>query len=270
MTDVNPILVSQLAGAGLDRREARWLVEEFYDDPVALEAAQKRRLSGEPLQYVLGHWPFRSLDLDLDERVLIPRPESEELVDVALTELAKNDAVTPLLLDVGCGSGAIGLSLLAELGNRGLRASLVALDVSPDALALSRENARKHQLHAVTFVASDWFSELDPSFRGRFDLIVANPPYVSEVAFTELDPVLSYEPRDALVAPDASGVGGFADVQRIIRDAPRWLGPSGVLVLEHGYDQGEAALRACRDVGYRDVRDLEDLAGHPRVLVARP
>ena len=112
------------------------MVEEFYDDPVALEAAQKRRLSGEPLQYVLGHWPFRSLDLDLDERVLIPRPESEELVDVALTELAKNDAVTPLLLDVGCGSGAIGLSLLAELGNRGLRASLVALDVSPDALAL--------------------------------------------------------------------------------------------------------------------------------------
>jgi release factor glutamine methyltransferase len=245
------------------------LVEEFGHDPDALVAAQRRRLEGEPLQYVLGHWPFRTLDLDLDERVLIPRPETEGLVDVALGELAQSKVAAPLVLDAGCGSGAIGLSLLAELGNRGVHASLVAIDESTDALANARANALKHALHAVTFVHSDWFSALDPSFQGRFDLIVANPPYVSDEEFVELDPVLGFEPRGALVAPDSSGVGGFFDVERVIRQAPDWLGLTGVLVLEHGNAQGDAALSVAKAAGFRECRDLVDLAGHPRVLVAR-
>ncbi len=269
MTDVKPRLVDQLVDAGLERREARWIVEEFGDDPDALEAAQRRRLGGEPLQYVLGHWPFRTLDLDLDERVLIPRPETEELVDVALGELATSNLAAPLLLDVGCGSGAIGLSLLGELGNRGVHASLVAVDESLDALANARANARKHALHAVTFVHSDWFNSLDPSFHGRFDLIVANPPYVSEDEFADLDPVLGFEPHGALVAPDANGVGGFCDVARIIREAPDWLGLTGVLVLEHGDAQGDAALAVAKAAGFRESRDVKDLAGRSRVLVAR-
>lgn len=269
MTDAKTQLVAQTVAAGLDQREARWLVGEFGEDSLALEEALRRRLSGEPLQYVLGHWPFRTLDLDLDERVLIPRPETEELVEVALKELSLQNLAAPLLLDVGCGSGAIGLSLLAELADRGVIGSLVAIDQSLDALANARANALKHALHAVSFVHSDWFSSLDPSLQGRFDLVVANPPYVSADEFALLDPVLGFEPRAALVACDASAVGGFFDVERIIREAPRWLGLSGVLVLEHGYLQGDAALEVCQEEGYADCRDVVDLAGHPRVLVAR-
>jgi release factor glutamine methyltransferase len=271
VTDAKPQLVAELVAAGIERREARWLVEEFADAqaPGALKEATKRRLNGEPLQYVIGHWPFRGLDLELDERVLIPRPETEELVDVALQELEMHSLSAPLLLDLGCGSGAIGLSLLAELADRGVRASLVASDESEEALALARTNALKNGVLAVTFVHSDWFATIDRTFLGRFDLIVANPPYVSDEEFALLDPVLGFEPRGALVAPDANGVGGFADLERIISEAPHWLDPSGVLVLEHGFGQRHAALCACENAGFLDCCDVDDLAGHPRVLVAR-
>jgi release factor glutamine methyltransferase len=274
VTDVNAELVSELVGAGLDRREARWLVEEFVpggdpDAAPALRAAAQRRLSGEPLQYVIGHWPFRSLDLDVDERVLIPRPETEALVDVALRELAASGAKAPLIVDLGCGSGAIGLSLLDELQRRGVTATLVAADESSDALALARRNALKHHLFAVSFVHSSWFDSLDPSLQSHVDLIVANPPYVSEEEFATLDPVLRYEPRGALVAPDASGVAGFADVEAVMLGARPWLAPLGVLVLEHANTHRDAVLATVAVAGFSDVEDLDDAAGQPRVLVAR-
>jgi release factor glutamine methyltransferase len=274
VTDVNAELVSELVDAGLDRREARWLVEEFVpgsdpDAAPALRAAAQRRLDGEPLQYIIGHWPFRSLDLDVDERVLIPRPETEALVDVALTELARSEVAAPLIVDLGCGSGAIGLSLLEELRERGVAATLVAVDESTDALALARRNALKHRLHAVSFVHSSWFDSLDPSLHSRVDLIVANPPYVSEEEFVVLDPVLRYEPLGAIVSPDASGVGGFADVEHVIKGASAWLTPRGVLVLEHANTQRDAALSTALASGFAESEDLDDLAGQPRVLVAR-
>ena len=274
MTDVNAALVAELVDAGLDRREARWLVEEFVvggelEAAVALSAAAKRRLDGEPLQYIIGHWPFRSLDLELDERVLIPRPETEELVGVALKELASGDVVAPTIMDLGCGSGAIGLALLDELRERGVGASLLAVDESLDALALARRNAAKHRLHAVSFVHSSWFEAVDRSLRSHVDLIVANPPYVSDEEFAGLDPVLRYEPRDALVAPDAKGVAGFGDLQVIISEALDWLAPGGVLICEHADTQRDAVLRVATSAGFHDVKDLDDLAGHPRVMVAR-
>ncbi len=274
MTDVNAELVSELVDAGLDRREARWLVEEFVpggdpDAAPALRVAAKRRLNGEPLQYVIGHWPFRTLDLDVDERVLIPRPETEGLVDVALRELAACEVAAPLIVDLGCGSGAIGLSLLDELRQRGVAATLVAVDESLDALALARRNALKHRLHAASFVHSSWFESLDPSLRAHVDLVVANPPYVSEAEFVTLDPVLRHEPRGAIVSPDASGVGGFDDVEHVIQGASQWLAPRGVLVLEHANTHREAALDVARAAGFSHVEDLDDLAGQPRVLVAR-
>ena len=273
MTDVNNDLIDELVGLGLERREARWLVEEFVpgadlEAVVALRLAAQRRLAGEPLQYIVGHWPFRSLDLDVDARVLIPRPETEELVDVALRELARLDVVAPAILDLGCGSGAIGLALLDELRSRGLAAQLVAVDESSNALAVARRNALKHQLHSVSFVHSTWFEDIDPTFEGRFDLIVSNPPYVGEFELGELDPILSFEPRGALVAPDASGVAGFADLALIIAEAPKWLKHDGVLVCEHGFHQREAVLAASVAAGF-DAVDLVDLAGHPRILVAR-
>jgi release factor glutamine methyltransferase len=274
VTDVNAEFVAELVAAGVERREARWLVEEFVpggdpDAATALRHAAARRLNGEPLQYIIGHWPFRTLDLDVDERVLIPRPETEELVDVALKELAASGASAPVIVDLGTGSGAIGLSLLAELAERGVAASLVAVDESPDALDVARRNALKHHLHAASFVHSSWFRALDGSLRGRIDLIVANPPYVGEAEFETLDPVLRHEPYDALVAGDARGVAGFSDLETIISEAPTWLSANGVLICEHADIHREAASELALSVGFREVDDLTDLAGHSRILVAR-
>ena len=274
MTDANPFLISELIGAGLNRREARWLVEEFMpggdaEAILALRLAAQRRLDGEPLQYIIGHWPFRELDLDVDPRVLIPRPETEGLVDVALGELARSGVVAPTILDMGCGSGAIGLALVHELAERGVAATLVALDESADALAVAKRNALKHRLNSVSFVHSSWFDDLDPSFRGHVDLIVANPPYVGVDEFDDLDPVLRYEPRGALIADDSSDGVGLADLEVIISGAPQWLSNAGTLICEHGDRQRTAVLERARRAGFRDVRDLDDLAGSPRVLVAR-
>ena len=260
--------LSALVARGLPAHEARWLIEEF-SDAAALECAVERRLAGEPLQYVIGHWPFRSLDLVVDENVLIPRPETEELVDVALVELAACGAAAPRILDLGCGSGAIGLALLAELEERGILATLVALDASPAALSIARRNALAHGLTRVSFVASSWFDSLDPSLRGGFDLVVANPPYVAASEMASLDPVLAHEPRAALVAPDTAAAPGFADLAVIIAGAREWMTSRSALVCEHGAGQGDAALAAARAGGFSDVEDRRDMAGHARVLVAR-
>ena len=273
MTDVPKELLVALLDLGLPAHEARWLIEEFAPgaDPAArsdVMAAAERRRQGEPLQYIIGHWPFRSLDVDVDPRVLIPRPETEELVDHALAALAVANVTAPLVVDLGCGSGVIGLSLLVELEARGVTAQLLAVDASADALAVARRNAIKHRCLRVSFVESDWFSALDPSLRGRVDLLVSNPPYVSDEDYESLATELYVEPRRALTAPSANGVGGFADLARIIAQAPAWLAPHGVLVLEHGHDQGDAAVAAARAAGFRAVIDHHDLAGHARVLVA--
>lgn len=259
---------ADVVAAGVERREARWLLEEFGGDVARLAAAVERRRRGEPLQYIVGHWPFRGLDLDLDRRVLIPRPETEELVGVALDELAARRVAAPTLLDLGCGSGAIGLSLVSELAARGVRATLVALDVSPGALAVARRNARKHALTSVSFLEGSWYEALDASLAARFDLIVANPPYVGVVEYRDLDPVIAHEPRGALVAADARGVPGLADLVRVVEGAPHWLVAGGALVVEHGDRHREALRRVAAGAGLRDLVDHDDLAGKPRILVA--
>jgi release factor glutamine methyltransferase len=274
VTDASARLVAVLVEAGLERREARWLVEEFApgadpDAEPALWAAANRRLAGEPLQYVIGHWPFRGLDLDVDARVLIPRPETEGLVELALAALAVSGAVAPTILDLGCGSGAIGLALLDELRARGVNGSLIAVDESSDALDVVRRNAIKHGLQAVSLVRSSWFADLDPSLAGHLDLVVANPPYVAESELASLDPELGYEPAGALVAPDARGVAGFADLEIILDAASTWLAPGAALVVEHGDHQGDAVVAAAHRAGLVDVADHLDLAGRPRVLTAR-
>jgi release factor glutamine methyltransferase len=270
-TSFDPI--AELVALGIERREARWLIEEFLpgglvDEMPVVRAAAQRRLNGEPLQYIIGHWPFRSLDLDVDPRVLIPRPETEELVDVALSTLAHGSRA-PLIVDLGCGSGAIGLSLLAELAARGVVATLVAVDESTDALAVAKRNALKHRLLSTSFVHSSWFDSLDPSLRGHIDLIVTNPPYIGEEEFATLDPVLSFEPLGALVAPDEGGTQGFADIAHILNEALSWLTPGGALVLEHGADQRDATLRHAREVGWVECEDLDDLSGRARMFVGR-
>lgn len=274
MTGVNHDLVAELVESGLDAREARWLVEEFvsgdeFEDLSTLYAAARRRRDGEPIQYVIGHWPFRSLDLDVDPRVLIPRPESEELVGVALSELAQGNVRAPVIMDLGCGSGAIGLALLRELAERGVAATLIAVDESGDALGVARENAIKHDLRAVSFVQSSWFEDLDESLRGRVDLIVANPPYVGVLEFEDLEDVLRHEPLSAIVASDAHGVVGFEDLDVIISGALGWLSPGGTLICEHSNVHRTAVIEAATRAGFNSVDDLDDMAGHPRILVAR-
>ncbi len=271
MTAAKRDLVAELVVEGLERREARWLVEEFAtsDDLDGLRSAVARRRSGEPIQYVLGHWPFRSLDLDVDGRVLIPRPETEELVEVAMKELAREGAAAPAIMDLGCGSGAIGLALLSELAERGVTATLVGVDESDDALVVARANALKHDLRGACFVRSSWFHDVDESLRGRVDLIVANPPYVGADEFEHLDTVLRHEPLGAIVSNDSGGVVGFEDLATIIASAPGWLAAKGVLVCEHSNLHRDAVLDAARHAGFADCEDLDDMAGNPRILVAR-
>jgi release factor glutamine methyltransferase len=244
---------------GIEAREARWIVEEFApggdsDARDAVISAGQRRLGGEPLQYILGHWPFRHLDLDVDPRVLIPRPETEELVTHALEQLARLDVRAPLIFDLGCGSGAIGLSLLSELDTRGVKGALFAVDISHDALNVTRRNAVKHHLSAVSLVQSNWFDALDSSLRGRVDLIVANPPYISDVDFGSLDPILRFEPHGALVSADVAAGDGFSDLAHIIAEAPGWLSARGTLIIEHGDTQGS-------------VRTEKDLSSRERFLI---
>jgi release factor glutamine methyltransferase len=271
--DANSYLVTELIDAGLNRREARWLVEEFSptDDEsiTAMRAAARRRLDGEPIQYVLGHWPFRSLDLDLDARVLIPRPETEELVGLAFEALMTRRITSPLIVDLGCGSGAIGLALLYELRQMDVDATLVAVDSSTGALDVTRQNARKHGLDGVTTVQSSWFDGLDRSLLGRVNLIVANPPYVGASEFATLDPVLGYEPFAALVSKDTAQCEGFHDLQVIIGQACPWLVANGLLICEHGNMHRAAVLQAAHDAMFADVRDLDDMFGNPRFLIAK-
>ena len=274
MASANPALVRELVRLGLERREAGWIVEEFAPDgdraaePAALAAAQ-RRLAGEPLQYVIGHWPFRTLDLDLDPRVLIPRPETEMVVDVIVHELSSMVVSAPAIMDLGCGSGAIGLSVLVELNDRGIPATLIGVDVDGGALEVARRNAVKHQMGRASFVQSSWFDSVDDSLRGRLNLIVANPPYIGADEFELLDPVLRHEPYRALVARDADGVVGFAELARIIEAAPGWLAPDGVLVCEHGSEQGRATVSAADRAGLSMAGTVRDLTGRDRFLVAR-
>jgi release factor glutamine methyltransferase len=263
------------------RAQARWLCEaasgssgdEFVaelDSPATermvahLDAMLARWRGGEPLQYVLGSWSFRRLELMVDRRVLIPRPETEQVVEVALATLA--DRLRPLVVaDLGTGSGAIGLSIAAELP---VDAAVVWLtDVSADALHVARANLAGVGRTAanVRVVAGSWFAALPDELRGTLDLVVANPPYVA-TGDEELDAaVRDHEPALALFAGD----DGLDAIREIVHEAPAWLRPGGALVLEIGHAQG-ADVRALLDAGpYDDVEIRGDLTGRDRIAVAR-
>lgn len=263
--------------------EARWIVEEAsglsgaewvlgQDAPATqrgvahLDAMVQRRAAGAPVQYVLGRWGFRMLDLLVDERVLIPRPETEQVVAVALAEL---DAVAgsrpsghrPRVVDLGTGSGAIALAIAVERPG----ADVWAVDRSADALAVARANlaglgmAGRH----VRLCEGDWFAGLDAALAGSFDLVVSNPPYIA--AAEELPAsVRDHEPRAALV-PGPTGLEAY---ERIVAGAPEWLAPGGALVVELGAAQADAVRLLAVRAGLEVARVVPDLAGHDRALVA--
>ncbi|MGH9059742.1 MAG: peptide chain release factor N(5)-glutamine methyltransferase [Acidimicrobiales bacterium] len=279
----------QRVAAGLlgSDAEARWLVEEaaggpwpaVFDAPVAarsyrhLAALLERRLAGEPIQYVLGHWAFRRLDLLVDRRVLIPRPETEQVVEVALGELdglaapagsTSGQGGRLVAVDLGTGSGAIALSLVAER----LHVDVWAVDSSPAAVEVASANASGLAGSAATrvrVVAGWWWSALPASLAGGVHLAVSNPPYVTTAEMASLDPgVVGWEPRTALEA----GAGGLEDLSAILSEAPRWLAPGGVIVIEIAPHQAAEARALATGAGLVDVDIRPDLAGRDRALVA--
>lgn len=246
---------------------------EFHtglDEPVTTRALAffdsmvERRAAGEPLQYVVGAWGFRSLDLYVDRRVLIPRPETEQVVEVALAELRAlpSHPERPLVVDLGTGSGAIALSVAVEV----LEAQVWATDRSADALAVARANlAGIGRAGArVRLEEGNWFDALPGLLRGRVDLVVSNPPYVadSEVLPEE---VASWEPTSALF----SGPTGLESVTEILEAAPGWLARPGACVVEIAPHQADAVVALAYDAGFVEAKVHPDLAGRPRALVAR-
>ncbi|MGD0943222.1 MAG: peptide chain release factor N(5)-glutamine methyltransferase [Acidimicrobiales bacterium] len=256
---------SGLGGAALLRDLDR---EADPESAARLESLMQRRLAGEPLQHVLGHWGFRTLDVAVDSRVLVPRPETELVVEVALSELDRLCGLRPagglLAVDLGTGSGVIALSLVAERPE----VRVVATDRDPAALDVAAGNLRTIPAEAAARVQlrrGDWYQALDDDLAGRLDLIVANPPYLAEREWSDLDPeVRDFDPFGALVA----GPSGLEAIAAIVAGAPAWLGRHGSVVVEIAPQQATAALELANEAGFRETGVADDLAGRARVLVA--
>lgn len=281
-------LTAELAAALGAPHEARFIVEDVCGrsgvarDEVderscgAARAAAARRAAGEPLQYVLGHWAFRTLDLLVDDRVLIPRPETEQVVEVALAQLdALGERAAPCIVDAGTGSGAIVLALAVELTRTCPGARLWATEASAAALEVARANlARVRAAHRgtlpVSLVHGSWLQGLPAELRRRVDLVIANPPYVAGVEWEGLPSDVRCEPRQALVAVDGSdGTAGLGDVEAVLTEAAGWLGPGGAVVVELAPHQAGPAAVLAGALGYGDVRVAPDLAGRARALCGR-
>jgi release factor glutamine methyltransferase len=208
-----------------------------------------RRAAGEPIAYLVGSREFHGREFRVTPAVLIPRPETELLVEVAMSKVSRGG--TPRILDLGAGSGCVAITLALELG-----CEVIAVDVSADALAVAKENAERLGAN-VRFVHSDWFAGVE----GRFDLIVGNPPYVAEGDPHLSEGDLRFEPSRAL----SSGADGLDAIRRIVAGAPGRLKPRGWLFLEHGYDQAGAVRLLLIEAGFEAVEQHRDLAGIIRV-----
>lgn len=223
----------------------------------AMRRAMARLSKGEPLQYVLGEWDFRTLTLSCDRRALIPRPETEELVTRVLEHLKQKGAGNVFVVDVGTGTGAIILSLAAEFKGA---AAFLGTDVSEDAISLARENAARCGLgERVKFAVADGLDDFDEP--QSVDVIVSNPPYVTTAEWKSLDPrVRDFEPRLAL----DGGVTGLDFYDRYLGDAVNLLKPGGAVFFEIGERQGDALRELMSAYGFADVRIDRDFAGHDR------
>lgn len=255
--DVAALEAHVLLGHALNKPRAYLLAhpEAELDDNAlaAFDALLQRRVSGEPIAYLLGRREFYGLEFEVNPAVLIPRPETELLVELALQDMPLDRPLQ--ILDLGTGSGALAVTL-AKLRPQ---AWVTALDVAPAALALARHNAARLDVRNIRFIESDWFQALEPG--GQFQLIVANPPYIAEN-----DPHLQqgdvrFEPRQAL----QSGVDGLQAIRHIVQDARRYLSPNGLILFEHGYNQASACADILASFGYGSIACHRDLAGQARV-----
>ena len=236
-----------------------------------------RCLAGEPLQYVLGKWAFRTLEVRVDQRALIPRPETEQVVSAAIDELAAQSArlspgATLVAVDLGTGSGVIALSLAVEFEPRGPALEVWATDVSAGALELLGHNLADLSVrspeaaHRVRLAQGSWFDALPGDLAGHVRLAVSNPPYVSQAEWESLDPVVrDHEPAGALVP----GPTGLEAIEALLVAAPRWLAPGGSLVVELAPVQARRVANRAEQLGYEGPEIRDDLTGRSRMLVAR-
>jgi len=216
------------------------------------EAAVERRTKGEPIAYIVGERDFWTLSLNTNSSTLIPRPETELLVEQALAFLSGKKCAK--IIDLGCGTGAIALAIASERASD----AVFGVDFNNQAVNLARENAIKNKITNAEFRQSDWFADVPAE---KFDLIVSNPPYVAEG-----DPHLNqgdlvFEPNTALIAAD----NGFADIKHIADQARNYLVEDGALMFEHGFEQGEDVRRILIAAGFKAVKTVQDLAGLDRV-----
>lgn len=256
--------------SGCDRDEFRLLLNDHVTVTMARNVHQMmaRRLEGEPLQYVMQRWSFRHLDVMVDARVLIPRSETEQVVEVALDlarQLQQRESRPLVIVDLGTGSGVIGLSMASELGLGTTKIWLT--DLSEDALHVARANlsgigrAAEH----VRVVQGNWYGALPMSLRGAVDLIVCNPPYIANGDPEVGSDVYTHEPHVAL----CGGSDGLDALSEIIATAPEWLVAGGWVVSEIGYRQGEAVSELLTHAGFTEVEIINDLAGRPRIARGR-
>lgn len=220
------------------------------------ESLLARRLNHEPIAYITGHWEFFSLDFLVRPPMLVPRPETEHLVETALEFLSHGTSRAPSVLDIGTGTGCVAIAIAKHAP----KAQMTAIDIRPDTLALARENADRHNVK-VTFLQGDLFAAL-PKDTAPYDLIVSNPPYVEEGDWDTLSPVIrKHEDPGALLA----GPDGLDIIRRIIGESPQYLRKGGLLALEIGERQSRQVASLLSQAGFTNIRFVKDLAGFERI-----
>lgn len=222
----------------------------------AFEALLNRRLAGEPMAYILGSREFFGLDLLVTPDTLIPRPDTETLVEAALAKILNNTNLS--IVDLGTGTGAIALAIAKNCP----QVSITAVDASNAALEVAKKNAQNLNIHNVEFVLSNWFNNLSNQ---RFDVIVSNPPYIEENDDHLTQGDLRFEPISAL----ASGADGLDDIRQIIENCLVYLKPQGWLMMEHGYNQADQVADLMAQSGLNNIETIQDLGGNNRVTISK-
>ncbi|MGB4811689.1 MAG: peptide chain release factor N(5)-glutamine methyltransferase [Methylophilaceae bacterium] len=225
------------------------------------EAMLNRRLTGEPIAYILGYREFYGLKFAVSPEVLIPRPDTETLVEAVLAKIPmtiEESGIAFTVLDLGTGTGAIALAIAKYRDH----ANITAVDASQAALNVAKLNAKNLAINNVHFMLSHWYASLE---NRRFDVIVSNPPYIesNDTHLSQGD--LRFEPISAL----ASGADGLDDIRQIINDCLIYLKPQGWLMLEHGYNQAEHVTNLMAEIGLTEIKTIQDLSGNDRVTIGK-
>jgi len=255
--------------SALISRDQEPLSNEFL---IAWQSLESQRISGVPVAYLIGVKAFHGIELKVNEAVLIPRPETELLVDLALEEIKRIHANHPnqtiQILDLGTGSGAIALAIAHEcaISKTLINLRILGVDQSSDAIELARENAKVLGLnHVVEFLQSNWYDAIPDRYQTAFDVIVSNPPYIQKD-----DPHLQvgdlrFEPKAALTDDG----DGLSCIREIVNHTHHYLKPGGLIAIEHGYDQAAAVATLLEKRAFHEIATITDLAGHLRVTQAR-